>query len=266
LEKQLRREIHAKCAVYAQAALVLGAMPPTTSSTSLLRLNLLEGIVGEVAGFFRTAGIPLGTAVHLDGIRLMIFGGVCGSRFTFRFALALNLPGILGAFVAGQGADHHVDAFADELGLKIRMAEWRDVLEEFLDDLETKLRVLHFAAAEFQRHFDLHVFAEEIDRVRRLYAEIVRIDSRAELHFLDGARVLMLLGFFFLLGLFVTVFAVIDNAANGRRGGRGNFHQVDPGSARLVQGVAKGDNPELFVIYANDPDFAGTDFPVDPYE
>ena len=54
----------------------------------------------------------------------------------------------------------------------------RDFGEEFLDDLETKLRVRHFASAEFQHDFDLHVLAEKINRVHHLDTEVVRINAR----------------------------------------------------------------------------------------
>ena len=69
----------------------------------------------------------------------MIFGRglVVGVVFVaVRFMFALHLARVLCPFIAGQGADHHVDAFADELRGKIRVAVRRDVFEEFLDDLK----------------------------------------------------------------------------------------------------------------------------------
>jgi len=74
--------------------------------------------------------------------------------------------------------------------------------------------------------------------------------------------VLMLLGFFIALGLFVAVFAEIDDAAN-RRGRIGrHFDQVYAVSSRQIQGFAKPQNAQLFAIRADYPDLAGTDFPI----
>ena len=117
------------------------------------------------------------------------------------------------------------------------MAVRRNILQKFLDDLKTKLCVLHFAAAKFQRYLYLHILAEEVNRVRGLHAKIVRINPRAQLHFLHCARVLMLFGFLFLLRLLVTIFAVVHEPAHRRRRRRCDLHQVHAVRARLVQGV-----------------------------
>jgi len=146
------------------------------------------------------------------------------------------------------------------------MAVGRDVREKFLNHLEAKLRMLHFPAAEFQRDLDLHVVAKEIDRVMDLHAEVVGIDARAELDFLDRAGVLMLLGFLVLLRLFVTELAVIDEPADGRRGGGGDLDEIHAVGAGEVQRFAEREDADLFVVDPDDPHFAGTDFPIDPDE
>ena len=82
------------------------------------------------------------------------------------------------------------------LGVKIGMAEGRDVGDEFVDDLEADFGVRHFAAAKLERDLHLHVFAQKIDGVLQLDAEVVRVNARAQLHFLDGGGVLVLLDSF----------------------------------------------------------------------
>jgi len=96
------------------------------------------------------------------------------------------------------------------------MTIWSDVSEEFVNHLESKFGVGHFASAEFEGDFHLHILAEEINGVLDFDAEIVWIDLGAELDFFNLVGVLVLLGFLVALGLFVTVFAVINEAADRR--------------------------------------------------
>ena len=102
---------------------------------------------------------------------------------------------------------------------------------KFIDDLEADFGVRHFAAAKFQRDLHLHVFAQKIDGVHQLDAEVVRVNARAQLHFLDDGGVLMLLGFLFLLGHFVTEFAEIHEAADGRHW---RWRRFPPGPRRAA--------------------------------
>ncbi len=137
--------------------------------------------------------------------------------------------------------------------------------DELLNHLEADLGVRHLTTAEFQGDFDLHIFAQEINGMPNLDAQIVRIDFGAQLDFLHLGGVLMLLGFLVALGLFVAELAEIHNPANRRRGVGSDFHQVHPMGAGQIQCVAQRQNPKLFLaILPNNPDFTGTDFPIDP--
>ncbi len=178
----------------------------------------------------------------------------------------LGLVRILGALVARQRADHHVDAFADELGREIGMAVWRDLREKFVDDLKADFGVSVFAAAKFQRDLHLHVLAQKADRVFQLDAKVMRINARAQLDFLDDGGVLVLLGFLLLLGHFVTVFTEIHEAADRWHGGGGDLHQVHRMLPRQIDRVGQRNDAELLAVHSDDPDFAGTDFAVDPDE
>jgi hypothetical protein len=97
-------------------------------------------------------------------------------------------------------------------------------------------------------------------------AEVVRVYARAQLHFLDDGGVLVLLGFLFLLGDFVAVFAEIDEAADRRDSGGGYFHQIHPMMAGEVHRLRKGQDAKLVAVNPDDTDFAGTDFAIDPDE
>ena len=124
----------------------------------------------------------------------------------------------------------------------------------------------HLAAAKLQRHLHLHVLAQKADGVLDLDAKIVRINARTELDFLHGRGVLVLLGFLFLLGLFVTELAEFNEAADRRRGVGGDFDQVNPLLPRQGQRFIEGNDAELFAVHSDDADFAGADFAVDPEE
>jgi hypothetical protein len=76
----------------------------------------------------------------------------------------------------------------------------------------------------------------------------------------------MLLGFLVSLGLLVPVFSEINQAAYGRGRVWGNLNQVHTVIACHGQGVAERQNTQLLAIDTNNPDFAGTDFPVYPDE
>ena len=174
---------------------------------------------------------------------------------------------MFGAFVARQRADHQIDGFAHEFGCEIGMTVGRDFVNEFVDDREADVSMRHFAmTAKTQDDFDFHVFAQEINGVRDFDAEVVRVNERRQLDFLHSRSVLMLARFFFFLGLFVAEFAEVHEAADGRNGVRRNLDKVNAVLAREREGVVELQNANLCAVVANDADFAGADFAVDPDE
>ena len=146
------------------------------------------------------------------------------------------------------------------------MAIGSELLEKLSDHLKPKFRMGHFAATKLQVYFHLHILAKELDGMLHFHAQIMRIDFRAELDLFDFVGVLMFFGFFFALGLFVAEFAEIYDAADWRYCIGSDFDQVHATGAGHIQRFAKGHYSELFAIAANYPDFAGTDFPINPDE
>ncbi len=142
------------------------------------------------------------------------------------------------------------------------MTERSYCFKKFVDDLETELCMGHFASAEFEGDFHLHILAEKVNGVLDFDAEIVRIDLGAELNLFDLVGVLMFLGFFVPLGLLVTVFAEVHHATDGRGGIGRNFDQVNASGPSQVQSVAEGQYAELFAVAPDYPDFASADLPV----
>ena len=180
--------------------------------------------------------------------------------------LAPLLIRVSGALVARERAEHQVDAFADQFGFGVGMPVRGHVLNELFYDLEPELLVGHLPATEPKRDLDLHFITQEIDGVTRLHAEIVGVDRRAELDFLDLVGVLMFPGFLFLFRLFVAELAIIDQAADGGRCVGRDFNQVDSLGARQVDGFAELENAKLLAILGDDANFSGANFPVYPDE
>ena len=171
---------------------------------------------------------------------------------------------IFGALIAGQRTDHHVDAAANELGVKIGMAVRRNLGQKLLHHPKAEFLMRHLAPAEFKHDFHFHVLAEKINRVLDFDAEVMRVNTRTELDFFDDRGVLVLFGFLFLLGLLIAELAQVHEAADRGRGSGGDFDQVHTVLARHGQRVVEGDDPKLFAVHSDNADFAGTDFTIDP--
>ena len=123
------------------------------------------------------------------------------------------------------------------------MTEGGDFAGEFFDLLKTDFLVGHLAAAELEHDLHLHFFAEEIDGMGQLHAEIVQLDFRAELDFLHLVGVLMFFGFLFLLVLLVAILAEVDHATDGRLGVGGDLDKVHA-QLKTFQAAGGGDTPE----------------------
>lgn len=176
------------------------------------------------------------------------------------------LPWVFRALVAGQRADHDVDAATDELRGKVGMAEGFQLRDKFLDHLKPNVGVRHLPPAKAQGHFHFHVLAQKINRVADLDAEVMGVNAGTELDFLDGGGVLMFLGLLVLLGLFVAKLAEVHDPADGRHGVGGNLDEIHGALAREVDGVVQRHHAELIAVNADNAHFAGANFPIDPNE
>ena len=72
----------------------------------------------------------------------------------------------------------------------------------------------------------------------------------------------MLFGLLFAFRLLVAVFAKVHDPANRRHGIGSDFDQVNAMGTGNIQGLAQRNYPELFAFQPNNPDLAGTDFPI----
>jgi hypothetical protein len=94
----------------------------------------------------------------------------------------------------------------------------------------------------------------------------VRINGGGELDFFDAVGVLVFFGFLLSFGEFVSVFAVIDQAADRGDGVRSDLDKVNLVGPGKVDGFAESQNAKLLAFNTDHSDFTGTDFPVDPNE
>ena len=129
-----------------------------------------------------------------------------------------------------------------------------------VDDLEAKFLVRLLPALETELDADFHVVVQKRDGMVEFGLEIVRIDIRAELKLLHAPAG----GFvaFVSFGFFVKELAVVDDAADRGRGGRGDFDQIElPVSGQSERGI-KSHDAELLPGVVDDAHFAGADFAV----
>jgi hypothetical protein len=94
---------------------------------------------------------------------------------------------------------------------------------------EAEFGVSDLSPAKHQRHFHLVAFTEEPARMPSLGVEVVVLDPRAELHFLEFDDVLLLFRDACLLGLFKLELAVVHDPDDGGTRGRCDFNQIESG-------------------------------------
>src|SRR5947199_325210 len=76
----------------------------------------------------------------------------------------------------------------------VDLADVGEVIRDTIEHGLSELRVCDLPAAEHHRHLDFVLLLEESARVARLRLEVVIIDARSELHFLELDDVLLFLG------------------------------------------------------------------------
>ena len=99
----------------------------------------------------------------------------------------------------------------------------RDAIEHGLSEL----RVGDLPAAKHHRHLDLVLLLEESPGVPRLRVEVMIVDPRPELHFLELDDVLFLLGDASLLRHLELILAVVHDPDHRRSRGRCHFDQIE---------------------------------------
>ncbi len=123
----------------------------------------------------------------------------------------------------------------------------------------------HFAPPKDKGHLDPVPPLQEPLCMVELDLIIMLSNLWLESDFLDMDDALFPARRFFLLFLFVLVFAVIHHAADRRRRLGGNFHQVKTIPDRLFQRLPRIQDTQLFALGPDQSDLIGTNPVIDSY-
>ncbi len=123
----------------------------------------------------------------------------------------------------------------------------------------------HLAPAEHHGHLDLVPVLEKPPSVPRLRVEVVVIDTRPVLHFLEQNDVLLFLRLARLLGLLEFVFAVVHDADHGWPRERRDFDQIQSSFECRGECRVPVEDSELRPVGRDDPQRTDADLLIDAY-
>src|SRR5437868_14889162 len=129
--------------------------------------------------------------------------------------------------------------------------------EQPLQHLASQIGMRHFTAAEEDSGLYFVTLFEKAQHVVLLELVVVLVDIDAELHFLDGDDLLVLLRRALLLLLFIQELAVILNTADRRICRSRDLHQIKPTLAGNFEGFKGLHHTKLSTVFVYHTDFAG---------
>lgn len=121
------------------------------------------------------------------------------------------------------------------------------------------------STAKHERDLHFIAFFEKAARMARFCLEVMVIDSRTVLHFLEMDDVLFFLGLARLLGLFKLEFSEVHDADDGWSCRGSDFNQIQPKFDGLRQRYVDLHDAKLTAIGPNHADWADPDLPVNPW-
>ena len=128
-----------------------------------------------------------------------------------------------------------------------------------------ELGVRDLAAAEHHRHLHLVLLFQKPARVPRLGVEVVIVDPRSVLHFLELDHVLLLLRHSRLLRHFELVLPVVHDADYRRASSCSDFDQIQPKLFRHSQRGIDFENAQLRTVGTDHADRTDANLTVDPH-
>src|SRR5436305_2076857 len=136
--------------------------------------------------------------------------------------------------------------------------------DKTVDDVEAEFLMRLLPPFEPQLDPNFHVVVQKPDRMVKFGLEVVGIDVWTELQFLHPAAG-RLVGFV-RFGFLVEELAVVNDAADGRRGRSCDFDKIElPIAGQLERGIQGHDAKLLFVV-VDDADFASANLAVSAVE
>ena len=188
------------------------------------------------------------TAKSIAG--LCLISPLCGHLLGLRFRRLLRLLDLF-------GRKDQVQSVAFLPWTKFHDAMFANIFDQPFQDLAAQPRACHFAAAKENSRFDLISFIQKPQHVILFGVVVVIIHINAEFHFLDGNRLLVLLGLAFLFFLLVKVLPVIHDAANRRICGGRNLNQIQILLAGHFERFERRHDSDLLAFVADHSNFAG---------
>src|SRR5215207_3490762 len=158
--------------------------------------------------------------------------------------------------------ENHGHRLPFHLRVALDLRDVRELGRHPVDDHPPELRVGDLSAAEHHGHLDLVPLLEEPAGVARLRLEVVLLDPRPVLHFLELDHVLLLLRLPRLLRLLELEFAVVHDADDRRARHRSDFNQIE---ILFLRGSERGlyvQNAHLAAVGGDHTERADANLPV----
>ena len=215
-------------------------------------------------------------SVDLRRLRLR-FGVFFSSMWLLYALLRLNFPlpvtlnrfaaarcvFIFGTLIPPRTKYHgHVFAFQFGLPLDCRRCQCR---RQLFEQHRSELRMRQFSSAKHYRRLDFVAFRYEFCCRFQLHVKIVIFDAGTQFNFLHRNDLLLLACFLLAFLLFVTEFAEVHYAADGRSRLRCYLHQVEMRVLSHAKGVARRHYSQRLAVDSRNPHLSHMNFIVDPW-
>jgi len=188
----------------------------------------------------------------LCGVGLILFGSGLfrGSR-------------LLGGFSLGDRGQDHQQAAALHIRADFHLTDIGKTFGEVIQNPQGHLGVLNFTSAKTQSNLDFCAAFQEFPGLA--YADICVMFARlgTQTNFLDFDLLLRFSRLTLPLGLFVLIFAVIDQTADRGLGCRSDFNQIEITLSGKTQGFRWRHDAQLRAILVDDTDLRCSDLLVD---
>jgi len=155
--------------------------------------------------------------------------------------------------------DHHDHLAAFHPRHAFDLADVLYVFGHPFQQFAAQINMRHFAAPKPQADFHLVAIGQKLEHIAHFHIIIMGVRIGAELDLFDFDDLLLLAGFGFALLLLVFELAKIHDLAHGRIGVGRDFDQIQTGIISHVHGARRGDNPYVFAVGSDQPDFIGSD-------
>ena len=121
----------------------------------------------------------------------------------------------------------------------------------------------HLPAAVHHRHLHFVAIGQELAGVTRLEVEVVIVDARTILHFLQVNHVLLFLGGARSLGLLELELPVVHDLDDRRPGERRDFHEIQAPFMRSGQGFIDRQYAQLVAVVRDHAHRTDANLPID---